>query len=152
MTLVEQAAIAVIIGVLGAISTPSFLGMYNNTKLKNATNNLYYSLIEAQKQAQRKGQKCTLTLPKMSPVKTSTINGSPAGCLTSSYSEISQGIMLKTDLKNIRFSFRGLPTETGTIIVSFPQGSNQERCVEIVDNLGLIKQGIYQNSSCQLLP
>lgn len=149
MNLIEQSAVTIITGVLAAISVPNFLGLYNNYKLNNATTNIYWSLVEAQKKAQQHSKKCTLNLPEAPLSDQSVMTSSPADCLVSSYRQLSEGIVLETDLENIIFSFRGLPTETGTIIVSLPKGTNEKRCVEIVDNLGLIQQGIYKNSNCQ---
>ena len=105
--------------------------------------------IRAQKHAQRQGRKCTLNLPEAPLNDKSEITSSPADCLVSSYRQVSEGIVLETALQNIVFSFRGFPTETGTIVVSLPKGTNQKRCIQIVDNLGLIQQGIYKNSNCQ---
>ena len=64
MNLIEQSAVTIITGVLAAISVPNFLGLYNNYKLNNATTNIYWSLVEAQKKAQQHSKKCTLNLPE----------------------------------------------------------------------------------------
>lgn len=150
-TLIESVAVTIIIGVLAAIGIPNFYGIYNQQKLKRATDQLYFALLEAPKQAQRTNQKCTLNFQKGSNQKITKITTPDPGCFPLANQEFSEGITFTSTLTDVVFSFRGMPNKTGTIIVSFPQKVTEQRCIEIVPGLAIIQQGIYQDSNCNLL-
>ena len=61
-TLIEFIVILMIVGILSAISVPSFLGMLNRNKVNNALAQVQGALQEAQTEARRRSKRCTVGL------------------------------------------------------------------------------------------
>ncbi len=153
ITLIESLVIVIIIGIVAAIGTPSLLTMYNNNKVKTTATQIQGVLLDAQRQALRKGRSCQLNFGQDANGHVGTITSTEAGCLISSDTTFSSGVLLTTDLDNITFSFRGVPDNGGRIVVFMPKGATEMRCLEILNGLGTVKTGIYndQTSTCTIL-
>ncbi|BAU65233.1 type 4 prepilin-like protein [Stanieria sp. NIES-3757] len=141
-TLIEIMTTAIVVGVLAAIAVPSFVGLFNQNKVKEAVVQVEGALKEAQRQAMRRGKQCTVS------INAGTITATPNGCL-SSQRQIDSSININTDPNtsplNITFSHRGNVTSTYAIVLS-SNNTNEKKCVLISDGLGIIKQSNYQGS------
>ncbi len=151
MTLIELAAVSAVIGLLAVTGFPSFITLHNNQKLKSAADRLQSALLDAKHQSRRLSRKCTLSFVTNASTGISEIKSTQPGCLAGSETQFPPGVVLTTDMTNLTFSFRGIPDRTGAISLSLPKLASETRCVEIVAELGLIKQGIMKNASCNLI-
>ena len=108
-TLTEMLVTIIIAGILAAISTPNLLIWYNNTQVKRAVEQLQGALTEAQRQAMRRGESCTVTLD-ITNQKITNSTGSE-GCLLSDRI-LPTGVAMTTNISgnNIQFSFKGNTT------------------------------------------
>ncbi|CAA9553726.1 hypothetical protein AVDCRST_MAG81-48 [uncultured Synechococcales cyanobacterium] len=152
-TLTEMLVIVAIVGILSAIVAPSFLGLLNRNKVSNAVVNLQGVLQEAQRESLRKSKTCTVNIPSSS---NPTVTG-PSG---SSYCLITGDRVLKdisirrddTSLGTITFDFKGRTTTGGSdfqaIVFSVANDtSTPERCLMISNPLGVVRTGLYNDSS-----
>ncbi len=142
-TLIETLVIVVIIGILSAIATPSLLGMLNRNKVSNALDQTQGALQEAQREAMRKSQQCTVTLDTTNSKVTSP-------CLSTGTRTLPSGIAIATNLPSstVTFSFRGNTTNSGKIVVYDLNDSNQQkRCLVISNGLGIMRTGKYSGST-----
>jgi prepilin-type N-terminal cleavage/methylation domain-containing protein len=99
-TLIETLVIIVIVGVLAAIAAPSFLTWYSKVKINNALAELEGALKEAQREAIRKSQNCTVTVPGGSnPVLTA----SPTNCFVTGDRTL-KDVSLRTGVSSITFN------------------------------------------------
>ena len=150
-TSVELAITLIVVGVLAAISIPSFLGQYNNYKLAQNLGDVRTALQQAQLNAQREGKKtgCTLNFD----TSTGQITSSTSGCLTSGTLTLPQEVAMKAEkspgvsLDSLSFSFRGTSNEEGTIVLYRTDGSGEKRCLAITLVTGIIRTGIYDDSA-----
>ena len=98
---------------------------------------------EAQREAIRKSQQCTVTLDTTN----SKLTGS---CLSTGDRTLPSGIAIATNLPSstVTFSFRGNTTNSGTIVVYDLNDSNQQkRCFVISNGLGIMRAGKYSGST-----
>ena len=143
-TLVEALITVVVASILAAISVSSFLGLYNQNKVKNALTQLEVALREAQRQAMYKNQSCTVNLDTTNNQITST-----GDCLVDSNILLDR-VAISTNLSGnpsaISFSFKGNTPTSGTVVLSKPDSSGEKRCLAISKGLGIIRTGIYSGS------
>jgi prepilin-type N-terminal cleavage/methylation domain-containing protein len=138
-TLVETLIVLVIVGILLAIATPSFLAMNNKAKLNDALNTVRGAMLEAQREAMRKSKNCTVTLN----ATTNKITSSD-GCLVTGDRTLPQGIILAYNGSDtINYGMRGNTTTNKTIRLSLADGSGQTKCLAVSLPLGIIRLGIY---------
>jgi len=149
-TLMEIMLVLVIVSILAAISAPSLLGMYNRGELNNSVIQLRGALEEAQRQAIRRSQGCSITINTASKIITSA-----NGCLLSNRQLSSKLTTINTGgSSTISFDFNGNVTLTGTptpghqTIQLSVEGVNDIKCVKIFAPLGLAKTGNISGSSC----
>ncbi len=164
-TLTEMLATMIIAGVLFAVATPSFLGWFNNSKVKSGLEQLQGALTEAQRQAMRKGKICSVT------IETKKIDGESrdvitfykpeskppykySGCLLSDRI-LPKGVILKPKLNTtspprIEFSLKGNTRNGGTIVVSMSDDSGEKRCLVISPGLGIMRTGIYNGDTSSI--
>lgn len=139
-TLIETLIVVAMIGILSAISAPSFLAMLNKAKVNDALTQVKGALQEAQREAIRKSTSCTVTLG------TSSIT-SP--CLVTGARTLPNGVELTTNISGsqITFSFRGNTTNGGTTVLKMSDGSTQkQRCLVTSIGIGLIRTGEYNGT------
>jgi prepilin-type N-terminal cleavage/methylation domain-containing protein len=148
-TLIESLVIIVIIGVLAAIAAPSFLSWLSKKKVENAIVRVEGALKEAQRQSIKRSKTCVVTIPTgVNQQITST-------CLGSSDWIIHEvNISRPVSLATLTFDFKGrvrTPGNAGTIVLSFPNSSVQQKCLEISVGIGLMRAGNYDGSNCNSL-
>lgn len=158
-TVTELLVVLIIIGVIAAISIPNLLGLYNYYQAKSAFIDLKSAIIEAQKQAKRRGKTCKIKLDKIEQrgivrdriTVVSNLDPGERGqdysnCLTSDRI-LSQFVELETNIpgrtNKITFSHKGNTTTSGTIKLSNDTNSFN-RCLVISNGLGIIRTGHYQ--------
>ncbi len=163
-TLLENTIIVVVLGILLSLSTPSLLSMVDRARLGQAVADVRGALVEAQRQAIRKSEPCTITL--------SAHRGEVTGdCLVTGDRKLPDKIKMATNIRangtgSVQISFGILGTAEFNIEISAPaaavtysqtvndpsgkivfyisQGSTQERkCIAISNTLGLTRVGVY---------
>lgn len=140
-TLIEILVILVIIGILAAISVPSFLGLLNRNKVNNALAQVRGALQETQREAIRKSKSCSVTLDT-----TSTLNKVTGTCLVTGNRNLN-GINIRSNVSPITFNFRGGTGSRGTIVVASTDGSvAKQKCLVIAPGIGLIRYGNYADN------
>ena len=143
-TLLELMIVMTIVGILGAMATPSFLAMNNRAKVNDAVNTVKGALQEAQRQAMRNGKQCSITLNTTNNTITST-----NGCLVTGDRTLPTGVTMSSSGGNtISYGMRGNTTTQTTIRIYFADGTGTQKCVELSKPLGVIRTGRYQNNSC----
>lgn len=97
-TLIEMIVIIAVIGILGAVATPSFTAMIDGIKVTQTITNLQTALQDTQRQAIRKNQVCTMQVPKKNRNgKEKKIMGN---CLTSGSPELPDDVNLATNIQS----------------------------------------------------
>lgn len=142
-TLLEITIVVVLAGIIGAIAAPSFLSAYNRTKLDNALNDIRGALQEAQREAMRQGKSCSVIINGT----TGTIRGS---CLITGNRKVDSTISITpSTVTTIPFSFRGNTTSGTDFILSYADNPNsqEKRCLSISSGLGILRTGVYDNST-----
>lgn len=150
-TQIEILSVSLLIGMVAAMGVPSLMTQYQNTQIKATANKIQTILLDAQRQAMRRGSSCKLNFEKNSQEHISKITSEEASCLLIDDDIIPDEIIVtSTELNNISFSFRGNADNSGLIIVSTANSSADQKCLQISSNLGMVKQGTYENSNCNL--
>lgn len=150
-TLFEILVATVIAGILAALSLPSLLGILKGNELKAAQDQVVNALRDAQRQAIRRSQKCTITINTSSdPVKISVKDPTAdKGCLSSSDSKLPKGVTLTSNNGNdFTYSFKGNTTNAKTLTLA-SSGSKEQRCVVVSMHLGILRTGIVKGSTCK---
>lgn len=160
-TLYEILTVLLIVGILCAITAPSFLGMLNRGKVNDATNKLRGAFQEAQREAMRKSKTCTVYLPDAttqaqlisdcfltSEGTSSGLSGIPNGLPIKKLDTVAIKSNLNTTTpQRIRFSFRGNTTDGGTSVLYMSDNSTPEkRCFVISNGIGIMRTGEYTES------
>ncbi|MFM7577372.1 MAG: Tfp pilus assembly protein FimT/FimU [Microcystaceae cyanobacterium] len=103
-TLIEMAAVAIITGVLAALTVPSMIGMQARTDLQGTASQIKGAFQEAQRSAIRRGATCTVN------VVATGITGDPPGCISSPVTLNTSKTTLTTDptaTSSFQFDFKG---------------------------------------------
>lgn len=147
-TLIELTILVVIVGILSAIAAPSFLSMLNKNKVNDALDQVRGALQEAQREAIRKSQSCTVTLD-------TTNNKVTSSCLVTGDRTLPSGVAIAANGNGspptITFSFRGNTTDSRTIILYMSDGSTQEnKCLILSNGLGIMRTGNYSGDTSSI--
>jgi type II secretory pathway pseudopilin PulG len=162
-TLIEALIIVTIIGVLAAITAPSFLSGLGTKKVDDVAAQIEGALKEAQAEAIKKSQTCTLTFD----TTTARLTSLPANCLPTGSRDLKQlgvSVLAKNESGismgfanlgspvNLSFNYKGLTRigGTGTGLVVIYQGtsaSSRRRCIAISGGLGIIRSGQYTGAT-----
>lgn len=144
-TLIETLTVVIIISILSAIAAPGLLGMLNRNKVNTALDQVQGALQEAQREAMRKSQSCTVTLDSTNSKITSS-------CLVTGDRTLPSGVVLATNLdpSTVTFSFRGNTTTSGTIVVYSNDSNQQKKCLVISNGLGIMRAGKYSGSTTSI--
>lgn len=168
-TLFELIVVMIIIGIIGAIAAPSFLAGLNSRKVNEAMFQARGALQEAQRQAIRKGQNCSVRVVRKGQTKIVEINGNPTpqiaqqpvlqgDCLLTG-DRVLSGIELKHSVSNhdedsetpwiITFDFKGRinsPSSGGTMVFAIPDAPQPLKCLAVSQGLGLFRTGNYEGT------
>ncbi len=137
-TLVELLSAAVLIGIVTAVTAPNVIGMIRSQKVSGSMGSINGAIRETQKQAIRKGERCTVNIDDVNNLIT-------GDCLLNER-EINEHVDIRTTLPGnppkISFSSKGNTTNGGTIVVS-SDASEFQRCFVIAQGLGIMRTGKY---------
>lgn len=150
-TLFEILVALIVAGVLAAMSLPSLLGILKGNELKSAQEQVVNALRDAQRQAVRRSQKCTITIDNSGdPVRISVKNATTdKGCLSSTDPFLPKGVRVTSNSDyDFTYSFKGNTTNAKTLTLS-SSSSKQQRCIVVSMHLGILRTGIVQNNICQ---
>lgn len=143
-TLIELMTALIIVGVIAAISIPSFLGVLNRIRVNNALEELLGAVRETQRMAMRGGKICQLNI---NPT-TNILNATENDCLLTTRN-IHDNVIIRTNLAgstpNIPFSHKGTTTRMGTIVLS-SDFTDTQKCFVISLGLGIMRTGNYTGS------
>lgn len=145
VTLPEILAVVVIVGILAAISLPSFLAWLNDRRVRDALVKVEGAMKEAQREAIRQGRECDLVIDTSS-------NGSITGpCLVTGAREftgnwLTPPIQLRSNRTDYKFFVNGTTTSPATLVVALPDGSATQRCFVLSNGVGLMRKGTYADS------
>jgi len=148
--LIEIAAILVIIGIAGAIGAPSLVNSRRQEQVNQAHSRIRSTLVEAQINANRTSQLCTVNIGATSTT------GTPAGCILevinypSDVVSVTAGGFTNAPTP-IAYDFQGRTGQAQTIWVSrkdFDGSVLQDtgKCI-VVSSVGMIRTGIYDTSA-----
>ena len=148
-TLIEMAAVSVVVGIMAAMSFPSMAGMMARNDLRGNAQSVQSALQEAQRTAIKRGQSCTVTIA-------ANLSALPAGCISST-PNLATNTTISTSgygsPATITFSYKGNPTMTGTantdrfIIVSNTRTSDR-KCIAISEGIGIMRSGNWNGTNC----
>jgi prepilin-type N-terminal cleavage/methylation domain-containing protein len=149
-TLAESLIVLAIVGIAVAMAIPSSIAAINRAKLAQSTDLVVASLQEAQIEAIRRNQNCTLTLDKVAR----KISGQQ-GCLLSGDRILPDPIELDYTGASgeIQYGIRGNTTTNKSVILKVRGNSNNARCLTVSAPLGIIRLGSYdsRSRSCERL-
>ena len=132
-TLIEAMVVIIIVGILAAISGPSFLNWYRRTQLDNAVNDVRGALQLAQREAIRRSETCDVTFD------TSTDPVEINFCISTTTLPKPVNVTLSNG-STITFGFRGNTNSPNTITLS-SEAVSQDKCLVISRPLGIIREG-----------
>jgi prepilin-type N-terminal cleavage/methylation domain-containing protein len=142
-TLTELLVALVIVGVIAAIASPSFMGLLSRYRLEEALQQLLGAINETQRLAMVQGKSCRINVNP----STNNITANTAGCLLSDR-QINSAIRIRSNFPgttNITFSYRGSTTRMGTIVLSSDYTDTQ-KCFVIALGTGIKRIGNYNGS------
>lgn len=143
-TLIELIITVIIIGIIAAIASPSFLGLLNRYRVNAALDDIEGAIKETQRQAMRRGRSCRININ----TATNILSSNSSGCLLANR-VIDDDVNIRTNLSgtppNINFSGKGNTTKMGTIVVS-SDGTDRQKCFVISLGLGISRTGNYTGS------
>ena len=149
-TLLELLVVISIVGILTAMAVPSLLAAQNRARLAQATDLLVANLQQAQREAIRRNQSCTLTVNKDS----NKISGQQ-GCLLSGDVSLPEAIDLDYTGGSgaIQYGIRGNTSTNKSFILAIKDNPINARCLTISAPLGIIRLGSYDaaSGSCRKL-
>lgn len=167
-TMTEVTIVLIIVGILSAISAPSFLSMLNRNKVNNALTEVQGSLREAQRESIRKSKNCTVIVPTgnnitlTSPAEDTNANGSldtgedtngngkldNNNCLLTGNRKL-EGVGVRSSNSSITFDFKGnVGIGSGSLIVIASSDSSitTQKCLAIPSGIGIMRTGNYDET------
>ena len=156
-TLVEVITVIIIVGAIAAIAAPNFLGLLNQTRVKDGLSQVEGAIKESQRLAIRRGKTCKIKF------ETKTIDGYSretmnivddeagndySGCILSERVLPKDVTVNAGSITKIAFTGKGnvIDSSTGTIIIAHP-ASNTQKCLQIEGLLGNIATGDYDSTA-----
>lgn len=162
-TLIESLVTVAIVGVIAAITAPSFFGALTNKRVDDVLAKVEGALKEAQSTAVKKSQSCTLMIAaqRVSAVRIDAVTGAASAdpaCLPTGERDFSTSgniALLGTAGSTgtpITFSLKGSTPVTQTteaILVRRTDTTSNQRikCLVISSGVGLIRTGNYADST-----
>lgn len=145
-TLIEVGTVAVVVGIVGSMAMPSFMGVKARMDTRNGLDTLKQTLQQAQRNAIKMGKECRVQLsPSSNPPKI-ILDTDPKynGCLT--YREVPlENVVFHHNFSspNIRFSYKGNSTNLGTMVVESVNVTGIRYCLVMSNFIGMMRSGNY---------
>ena len=143
-SLIETLVTAVIIAIVAAIAAPNVLGMINSNRVKKGLVDLAGAIKEAQSQAIRESDSCTVTID--------TADKEITGPCLLSTRNLNENLDIVTNIANngtadnfdITFSSKGTTDDAGTMFVIYmTNGTTKQSCFVLDSLLGATRSGDY---------
>jgi prepilin-type N-terminal cleavage/methylation domain-containing protein len=155
-TLIEMLIVVLVVGILAAISAPSFSAWLNSKRVEHALVEVEAALQETQSEAIKRSKECKLTIPAPPPAGTNAVL--TGTCLVSGDRTLQDVVLSHTTNPSsaweITFDFKGRnkkSTDAGIIAISSADSTSvQPRCIQIAEGIGLRRDGKYNaaTSTC----
>lgn len=159
-TLVESLLTVAVIGIFAAIAAPSFTTWLSNKKIDDVTAQLEGAIREAQAQAIKKSQACTLNIgaqvtstpPDCLPSGPRDLTKLDASIFSNNNSEVLVKAINLDSPPKVLFTFRGTISiaGAGTGLVTIYSGAGasnrRSRCIAIASGIGVVRTGTYAGS------
>jgi prepilin-type N-terminal cleavage/methylation domain-containing protein len=160
-TLLEMLVVIGIVAILIAIAAPSLLAMQGVAKLNTSSDKVRSALELSQTAAIQKNQSCTVYIPSGSNIvstcliaadyTSSGISGVPNGL---PMVKLDDGITVRTVSMSgtppgVIYNLKGITQNSGTIILESSDTSSK-KCLTINAGIGLIRNGLYVGSTCEI--
>jgi prepilin-type N-terminal cleavage/methylation domain-containing protein len=153
-SLIEVSVIVAVMGLLAASAAPSFLRWVNNAKADNALAQVEGALKEAQAEAIKRSQPCTVTIGQ---TITASVTGSdPAiSCLSTGPRNLdvdvlnegnASGLTIATQggvPASIQFSHKGSTISDDVIVIFRTDNTADMKCLAISNGIGIMRTGNY---------
>lgn len=147
LTLIETLVVVIMVGILAAISAPSFLSWLESRRVAEAMAQLEGAIREAQREAMRSNSNCVVNI---SAGVNPTITATPVGCLPTGPRNLENVTVRRNSgtngLHEVRFGFQGRTANTGIAVVALTANPTLQRCLVIAPGLGIMRTGIYAAS------
>lgn len=157
LTLIELLVVVVILGISGAIATPSLVNSYRQNQANLALNQLRSALQQAQANANRLSTNCQISITE-NP-NNFTITGSPVGCLLETITVDRNIVDIDSSSSSsppwdvaFTFSSTTFDQQTFTIARKNPGGTvdtSNANCLVISNGIGMMRVGKRDGNTCE---
>jgi Tfp pilus assembly protein FimT len=152
-TQAETLVIVIIIGILAAIATPSYLNWLSNKRVANGLEKVVGALKEAQAEATRLGVGCQVTIDTGTRQISATQVGTPTlnSCFRTGIRDLSRGhdsVQLSTSFTAtapLVYNYRGDTPREGVIVV-YREDAAKPQCVVVAAGIGILRTGLYDEA------
>jgi Tfp pilus assembly protein FimT len=148
-TQAELIVTVLVVGVLAAISAPSFIQWLRQKQVDAAFSQIEFALQETQLEAIKRHQNCSLQLARGSDPKLA------GNCLVAgdhTLQDVTLNHSRPSDSWKISFNEygenRSVSNDPGTLWLSSTEGNVRSKCLVISVGIGLRRSGNYENNTC----
>jgi prepilin-type N-terminal cleavage/methylation domain-containing protein len=134
-TLPEVLVVILIVGILSAISGPSFLGRYQRQQVNEALTQVQGALKETQREAIKRSRSCSANL------NSNTLSGS---CLVTGNRNLNN--VSVRGASTFEFDFKGNHPSEKIIVVSPPNSYINQKCLVVSNGIGIMRTGNYPDN------
>jgi prepilin-type N-terminal cleavage/methylation domain-containing protein len=158
-TLIEVLTVVGIIGILLTIAVPSLLATQGAVNVNNSLEKVRSTLELSQVQAIKKQRSCTVSVANNTQITSDClIDSSKVDSAGTPLVELDAGVTMQTmdwsapagqPAGQIIYNKKGLTKNSGTIILESVDAS-LKKCLTIKAGIGLVRNGVYRNSICEI--
>jgi type II secretory pathway pseudopilin PulG len=155
-TLIEIAAVTVMVGIMAAIAMPSMLGMQARSDLKDAQNQVKGALQGAQRIAIKKGQSCAIRFTTTGVTAVDSTSGCVPNPVTLDtgmsleWRSGDSGSFSSSGNQDLTFSYRGNPDNANNLwfVLKYPSRTPEQKCIVMSAGLGIMRSGYIDGTNC----
>jgi prepilin-type N-terminal cleavage/methylation domain-containing protein len=171
-TLIEILVSMMIVGILAAVTAPSFMSWVNNKKVDDALASIEGAMREAQAEAGRKSKACTVSVDPATGIVRGYVSPTPAdpepvgfdpstaeSCLPTGIRDLNKigigvlpdsssgvSVALASATQKIIFTSKGTTTNSNVFVV-FRTDNSRSRCLAVSNGIGIIRIGTYTGTN-----